>query len=313
MRRRICSTEELLHVLRVEGYAKYDYSNAVWTGKITNKIQILCPKHGVFYQRINDHLRGQRCPKCKFEKLSQKFRLTTKDFVSKAKLIHGDKYDYSRVQYQNDHAPITIVCPKHGEFIQRPHNHLHDRCGCPSCGNVKHLTTKDFVSKAKLIHGDKYDYSCVQYRNTQTKITIVCPKHGEFIQIPTKHLQGNGCPQCNESKGERQIRLWLEQNHIEHEYQKRFDGCRYKLPLPFDFWLPQQKMCIEYDGIQHFEEGIGNFFQGQYTFTRKMWKSLSERDDIKSQWCLENNIKLLRIAYNQQNQITQLLKRFVCL
>jgi len=311
MRRRIRTTEELLHVLNVECCSEYIYDKAVWKGKTTNKIQIVCPKHGTFSQRISDHLRGQRCPKCKFEKLSRQFSLTTDEFIFKAKQIHGKRYDYTQVHYQNDHTLVTIICKKHGPFEQRPHNHLHDGCGCPSCGKVKRKHTKEFVQESKQIHGQKYDYKLTEYVNSRTKVKIVCPKHGAFVQSPAKHLQGNGCPLCKETYGERQIRVWLEQHYIKYVFQKRFNNCRQILPLPFDFFLPQHNLCIEYDGMQHFEEGIGKSFQGKYVFTRKMWKSLSERDDIKSQWCLENNIKLLRIAYNQQKQIDQILERFI--
>ena len=126
-------------------------------------------------------------------------KLTTEDFIKRAKEIHGNKYDYSKVEYINAHTKVCIICPEHGEFWQTPDNHCSKRnkCGCPKCfGKV--FKIEDFVKKAKEIHGDKYDYSKVEYKNSTTKICIICPEHGEFWQTPNKHLTGRGCPKCHE-------------------------------------------------------------------------------------------------------------------
>ena len=123
----------------------------------------------------------------------------TKSFIEKAKQIHGDKYDYSKVEYVNSHTKVCIICPKHGEFWQTPNNHTHktNPKGCPSCNGTKKLTTKEFIEKAKKIHGNKYDYSKVEYINNLTKVCIICPKHGQFWQTPNKHLTGCNCPFCS--------------------------------------------------------------------------------------------------------------------
>jgi hypothetical protein len=119
----------------------------------------------------------------------------TEEFIQKAKLVHGDKYNYSKVEYINNHTKVTIICPKHGEFKQQPANHLNNM-GCPKCvGNIK-LTTTDFLSKAKEIHGDKYDYSKVEYVGIFNHVKIICPIHGEFEQTPRQHLKGRGCYKC---------------------------------------------------------------------------------------------------------------------
>jgi superfamily II DNA or RNA helicase len=123
----------------------------------------------------------------------------TKEFIAKAKAVHGDKYDYSKVKYVNCSTKVTIICPKHGEFEQTPKKHLLGQ-GCPDCSGRKRLTTEEFIAKAKAVHGDKFDYSKVKYVNSETKVTIVCPIHGEFEQTPVSHLSGNGCSLCSRKK-----------------------------------------------------------------------------------------------------------------
>ena len=123
-------------------------------------------------------------------------RLTTEEFIRRAKERHGNSYDYSRVVYRGRHRKVEIVCPKHGPFWQTPHNHWRSR-GCPLCASrPPRLSTAEFIAKAKTIHPDKYDYSLVEYVNMRTKVEIICPTHGPFWQLPRNHLQGTGCPQC---------------------------------------------------------------------------------------------------------------------
>ena len=114
----------------------------------------------------------------------------TINFIEKAKAVHGDKYDYSKVEYVKAKEKVCIICQEHGEFWQTPNNHLRGE-GCPFCYGSKKLTTEEFISKAKQIHGNKYDYSNVNYVNKYTKVCIICPEHGEFWQKPSNHLKGN--------------------------------------------------------------------------------------------------------------------------
>jgi len=127
-------------------------------------------------------------------------RLTTEQFIEKAKAVHGDKYDYSLVEYKNNKTKVKIKCHIHGIFKQRPNDHLNNH-GCPKCKTeyVKLYTISNsnkFIEKAKVVHGDKYDYSLVEYRNNKTKVKIVCPEHGVFEQRPDSHLNDKGCPKC---------------------------------------------------------------------------------------------------------------------
>jgi hypothetical protein len=122
-------------------------------------------------------------------------RLDTESFTKKATSQHGGRYDYSLVEYVNNKTKIKIVCCDHGVFEQYPHHHLQG-FGCPDCGGNGKLDTETFIKKATDKHGDKYDYSLVDYVNTRAKVTIFCPKHGEFLQAPRNHLSGDGCPGC---------------------------------------------------------------------------------------------------------------------
>lgn len=117
------------------------------------------------------------------------------EFIDKAKKVHGDKYDYSNVEYRDNKTKVRIICPVHGEFEQRPNNHLSGQ-GCPYCGGTKKLTTEEFISRAKKIHNNKYNYSMVTYTGWNNKVKIICPVHGEFEQIPFDHLRGHGCVKC---------------------------------------------------------------------------------------------------------------------
>lgn len=121
--------------------------------------------------------------------------LTTEEFIERAKKIHGDTYDYSKVNYKNTKTKVTIICPIHGEFEQTPDKHLLGH-GCYMCSKNRKKDTNEFIKRAREIHGDKYDYSKVNYTNNVTPVIIICPKHGEFYQTPHTHLAKKGCPMC---------------------------------------------------------------------------------------------------------------------
>lgn len=130
----------------------------------------------------------------------------TKDaFIKDAMSIHGKKYDYSKVNYTNCHTKVCIICPIHGEFWQRPNDHLSKKQGCPYCGGTAKLSTNDFVEKCKNIHNNKYDYSLVCYVNNKVKVKIICPKHGIFEQTPDMHMKGSGCPKCKTEKARKKL------------------------------------------------------------------------------------------------------------
>jgi len=228
-------------------------------------------------------------------------KLTTEEFIEKSKKIHGDKYDYFLVEYVNYNTKIKIICHKHGIFNQSSSHHLNGM-GCQKCFGGIRLTLKEFISNSKKVHGNKYDYSLVEYKNARTKVKIICKKHGVFEQVPQHHITGVGCPSCRESKGEKILVDILDKMNIKYVREKRFKECRYKNPLPFDFYLSELNTCIEYDGEQHFR--LYKKFGGKEALEKQIIK-----DQIKNQFCLDNGIKLIRIRYddNIDEKITVLV------
>ena len=286
MTKRLTTAEFVKKAIEVHG-DKYDYSNVEYMGTHKN-VCIICPKHGNFLQTPANHLNGRGCPKCAKESIQTALSSTTEEFVKKAREVHGDKYNYSKIKYVNSSTPVYIICPEHGEFLQTPSNHLRGR-GCPKCGvesTQKKLssTTEDFIKKAREVHGDKYDYSKVDYTNANTQVRIICPEHGEFWQTPSMHLSGNGCPKCNSSKLESEIRLMLDEQGVKYKCRER------KIPwlkgLELDFYIPAKNIAIECQGIQHFKPI--EYFGGEEKF-----KYTIENDSIKRKLCEENGVRLL--------------------
>ena len=187
----------------------YDYSRVEYVSART-PVEIGCPKHGAFLQTPDNHLHGQGCPICGSKQRAASKTSTIGKFQAKARARHPDvEYDYSRVEYIAARMPVEIGCPKHGIFLQTPGNHLNG-FGCPACGLERsaaacRLSLEEFIVKSREVHGNRYDYSNVEYKNNQVQIIIVCPKHGAFSQSPGSHLQEFGCGTCYR---ERATRRW---------------------------------------------------------------------------------------------------------
>ena len=276
------TTKEFIDESNLVHSNRYRYHDEYLGNKI--KIKITCPEHGEFEQRPINHLSGQGCPKC-----GEKKNLTHDEFLTKSKLIYGSKYNYPN-KYHNSKTKIGIECLTHGVFYQRPNDHLSGQ-GCGLCQLELKPNLSDFIERAKLTHGNKYGYSNVLFKNNYTKVNIVCEKHGSFYQRPNDHIRGNGCPICRESKGEKEIRLFLVKNNIKFEQQFIFNDCKDIRPLPFDFYLPDYDTCIEFHGIQHFEFNL--FFHKTIIGLQNQLL----RDKIKSDYCSINNIRLMVINY----------------
>lgn len=281
--------------------SKYDYNKINYINAKT-PIIIKCPIHGEFKQKPNNHLNGWGCKKC-----GGNDKLTTEEFIKKANKVHRNRYDYSLVDYVDSHTKVKIICKEHGKFTQKPNNHLMGN-NCPKCIKILHaenrtLSTTEFIIKANEIHNNKYDYSKTTYTKSKNRVKIICPTHGIFTQIAGSHLSGSGCPNCNESKGELKIKKAFKKYNIEYIFQKSFDDCRNKnnRKLKFDFYLPKQNILIEYDGRQHYEPI--EYFGGRNSF-----KTLNEHDNIKNTYAKINNIILIRISYQQYNEIETIVK-----
>lgn len=353
------TTEEFIEKARKIHGDKYDYSKVQYK-KSKEKVCIICPEHGEFWQSPSSHLQGQGCPKCYSKRRGRTLKITEEDFkqkyfdilkkydlsnfryidskhkiklichekdetgiehgefeiktshllsgsgcpkcaklfrydngsiIQKFKYIHGDMYDYSKVEYVNSRTKVCIVCPKHGEFWQTPRQHLKGD-GCPCCRYIKSAnsnkkTNEEFIEKAKEIHGDKYDYSKIDYKGIYKPVCIICPEHGEFWQIANTHLQGCGCPKCNQSHLEREVMLLLEEHNIKYEYQKRF---KWLGRQSLDFYLPDYNIAIECQGKQHFEPV--NFGSKKYT-GEELLQQVKKRDSIKYKKCLANDVQII--------------------
>ena len=282
---------------------RYDYSRVEYINNKT-KVCIICPEHGEFWQRPNDHLNRKGCPSCRYISSSIKLKSNTEEFINKAKKIYGNKYNYSKVKYINSQTKVCIICPEHGEFWQRPNNLLNGH-GCPICGIKKRSESQvlgklKFIKKAKKIHGNKYDYSRVEYVNNRTKVCIICPIHGEFWQTPDSHLQRNGCYKCRHSKLEDIIYMFLIDNNIKFEAQKTFQWLRYKKPLRLDFYLPDYNIAIECQGEQHFKPI--KHFGGEKRFNENC-----KRDNVKKSLCEQNKIKIIYISKKNKSNIKNIL------
>lgn len=213
MRKSLSKEEFVKKAQNVHGN-KYDYSKVVYINNYT-KVCIICPEHGEFWQIPAAHLRGQGCKMCSLSKPKtyQKnkphtnTKKTTEQFIEEAQKVHGGKYDYSKIKYVNATTKVCIICPTHGEFWQNPSHHLQG-CGCNKCSKRHNYTTDEFITRLKELYGNKYDYSKVEYINTNTPVCLIChekditgTEHGEFYPTPNNLLKGNySCPKCIKKK-----------------------------------------------------------------------------------------------------------------
>lgn len=166
------------------------------------KVPIMCFKHGIFMQTPSAHLQGYACKECANERARERMLVGLEEFIRRARIIHGDKYDYSKSVYVNSKTHLIIICPIHGEFLQTPTDHIDAKHGCPKCGKEKASAGRanglvKFTEKANIKHGWFYDYNLIkEYINNKTPVPIVCPIHGMFMQRPDSHLSGKGCTAC---------------------------------------------------------------------------------------------------------------------
>lgn len=296
---------------------RYRYDEMDYQGCMKH-ITIICPKHGRFRQKPNTHLSGCGCPSCYYDSLSINnpfieqrranlryvasgvdFDLLTNDLIKKAKIIHGDKYDYSKTRYINNSTKFCIICPEHGEFWQTSIKHINRAQGCPKCYGKKNaerlkLDIEGFITKSNTVHSEKYDYSFIkEYVNNYTKLPIVCPIHGIFYQTPSLHIQGHGCPKCSSSKLEQEVEKSLKNEDgllYISQYNPNWLG-RQRI----DFYVPRYNVAIECQGEQHFKPI--EYFGGEESFKYNL-----ERDERKRVLCNENGIKLLYFTNVKLNE-----------
>lgn len=291
---------------------EYDYTLVRELEKSGAKVEIIHKKcNKSFFQTKNGHTRGDGCPHCFCPKIR-----TKEEFIKDAKLIYGDEYDYSKIDYVDTTVDVKIKCNSCDEcFWDRPSNHLHANKSnktfvvrCPNCKDfTRNLTTEEFIEKAVEIHGDKYDYSEVEYINTKTKVKIICNGcGGSFEQTPNSHISKvpenkrnlGGCLSCSysgakESYGERIIAEYLTKNNLDFVKQYTNKDCRNDKTkiLRFDFYVESLNLLIEYDGEQHFRPV--KFWGGESGFEK-----VKLRDKIKNEWANKNGYTLIRFKFD---------------
>jgi len=262
---------------------KYDYSLVDYKDSIT-KLKIICPVHGIFYQNSNKHLSGRGCQYCTKTK-----KLTIENFKEKANKKHNNKYDYSLVEYKNNKSKIKIICPEHGVFEQNSKIHL-DGSGCPKCNGGVKYTKKKFINKANKIHNSKYDYSLIKYKNSKTKLKIICTVHGVFEQIGEAHLIGQGCPKCAKIKHRLNIIKRIENNKLNGN--QLFPNFNPKACEIFDKISEQKNIHIQHamNGGEYYIKELGYWVDGYdtinnvvYEFDEKHHKYQKEKDKIREQ------------------------------
>lgn len=219
-------------------------------------------------------------------------KLTTETFIEKARKVHGDRYNYSRVNYINSTTPVKIICPEHGEFEQRPAKHLSGQ-NCPKCSKHYRRNTEEFIKEASILHNNKYDYSKVNYISNSDKVCIICPEHGEFWQKANDHISGKkGCPKCklkSQTKLYEKLKESFPNEKILFEVGNSTIG--WINGQRFDIYFPKYNIAVEYNGIQHYIPV--EHFGGELKFQDQL-----EYDELKRKKCKENNCVLFEVKYN---------------
>ena len=282
--KRIKNKSKLIDMANNLHHNKYDYSFVEYIDS-KKRVKIICPIHGEFKLSLGDHIYNKReCPKCTREITINRLSDTTEIFIEKAKAVHGDLYDYELVNYTNINNKIKIICETHGEFEQRPGDHLYNQSGCPHCKNKYLRLDDEFIDRAKKIHNNKYDYSLVDYINIDTKVKIICPEHGIFEQTPYAHMVStHGCRKCSNfgiSKMEKQLLAFI----IDHYFGSIVENDNKKIsPYHLDIYLPDDKIAFEFNGLY--------------------WHSEQQKETnyhlLKTQQCEERGIHLIHIFEDQ--------------
>lgn len=273
----------------------------------TEKLQYLCPLHldkGTQEITFASFTSGRGCGYC-----SKRKRKTQEDYVAELSVKKPNievvgKY----VSLKTKILHRCKICEYEWETL--PDNLLHLKNGCPKCGKRAKLTQEDFMEKLHDIHGDDI-VPLEEYKAHSIKIKFQCNKCGHIWEAkPNNILNGKGCPKCKLSKGEKEIAKILDEHSVFYLTQHIFQDCVYIHYLPFDFYLPQLNLCIEYDGLQHYEPCT---FGGIALSEAEKALALCQlKDKIKTDYCQTHGIKLLRIPYTQYNEIENIITSIIC-
>ena len=275
---------------------EYDYSLINSYNGINEKYPIICPKHGVFYKALSKHIYDhQGCPVC-----NGRFRYDTNSFIETAKkLPHCEDYTFDKVKYVNNKTKVIVTCKEHGDFEITP-GHLLSGEGCPKCryiksANNKRRSVEEVISAAKIVHGDKYDYSLIkEYKNDRTKYPIICPIHGVYLQTMNNHIKGKqGCPLCGREKTTEASTIgfnkWKEVANIIHNnfysyHEDTYDGIENKTlitcPKHGDFWQKANNHTNLKQGCPHCSHSISSAETEISDFIRNLGFNIETRSKV---------------------------------
>lgn len=284
--------EQFIKDARVIHGNKYDYSKSTYVTTRT-PLTIVCPLHGEFNMRPNDHLSSEQgCYECgRISKI-----VTTEEFITNAQLAHNGEYDYSKSIYVGAQVPLIITCNIHGDFKQKPNDHVSGKTKCPACVRTQ-LTTIDFITQAQQVHGTVYDYSKVKYISSGRKVIIICNIHGEFKQSYDGHVrQHQGCPTCAQASYSEKAIDWL--THISNTQhiliQHALNSGEFRIPttnLKVDGYCRATNTIYEFLG--DFWHGNPNVYPGDHV-NRTNYKTFGELYERT----LERNKTITSLGYN---------------
>jgi very-short-patch-repair endonuclease len=256
------------------------------------KMLFKCKIHGIEWMTYPKSLMGGHgCPECAKAARQKAFSKTHEQFV--LEMAHKNPEIEVIGKYKTARATIKCRCRVDGHIWNATPDALLRGQGCPICNGGIKKTHRQFIDELREIN--PYIQVLGKYINTDTKIKCKCLRDGNVWMVTPNHLlRGIGCPKCKQSHGERKVEIILNNNNIRYMREYRFNDCRYKQPLPFDFYLPDYNVCIEYDGSQHFKPY--DRWGGEAALI-----SVRKRDSIKTNYCKCKGIGLIRIPYTVEN------------
>lgn len=271
--------------------------------RASDKCKIQCNKGHIYYQIPLDLFNGHKCKKCASRINGDKYKLKIEDVIE---FVESRGFERLSDEYKSADTPIKIRCKKCNHIFYPTIHNLKNGSGCPKCYD-KVRGKKNIISyEERLKYVRSFDFDILtpkeEYIDGENIVTLKCNK-GHIYETKLHYFyNGNRCPICRKSKGESRISKFLKDNNIEYFEQYRFDDCKFKNKLPFDFYIPSLNLCIEYDGKQHYE--INGFKNNSRTLV-----DIKIRDTVKNIYCKNNNIKLLRIPYRKFNDIENILTK----
>ncbi len=309
--RKLTTSEFIVRACAVHGNI-YDYTRVVYQSMHEN-VEIRCSIHGSFFQTPSNHLKGAGCSLCT---KSLNRRLTEAEVLRRFTAVHGDTYDYSLVKYELTTVPVEIICRVHGPFWQTPAKHMKGH-GCPLCAKNHTDTKESFIEKARKVHGDLYDYSQVDYVNSQTKVCIIDKEYGEFWQFPYAHVAGKGhwlrrAEKTNQAKRlhntfhvsapeDKAYALLCEKFGTEN-VKRQYSSEQY--PFSCDFYVVQYDLYIEMNlyvshGFHWFDANNSEDIQ-----TLQKWQEKSQNSKLYAKMIyVWTNLDLRKRQQAQQNDL----------